>query len=151
MLPEVVVEYGGIPTAKYATPSTEEVPLSIKDLVKKTDLIVLERHGSLTMGKTLMEAYLKLEKIEHTAQVTLAARQLGQVSTLSDEDIEKLRKIRRSKTDGFFEIDCVNCGACGKTVNVSGNSDTESPSIDEKKLIEIIRDEIQRAVSNSLT
>lgn len=148
VLPEVVVQYGGIPTAEYATPSTDEVPQSISKLVKKTDLLVLERHGTLTLGKTLMDAFLKLEKIEHTAQVTLAARQLGQVRTLNPEQVNKLKQLRKADKQGLFEVECVNCGACGKGGNCSTSHSNQSDTMDDE-LSSIIEEEIQKVLGKT--
>jgi len=90
MLPEVVLTIGSIPTSDYATPSTPEVAMVIEDLIKKHDAITLNRHGSLTVGKDLFSAYNKLEKIEHTAHVTLIAKSLGKIQLLDEDKLEKL-------------------------------------------------------------
>lgn len=66
-LPEVWLTIGRVPTAPYATPSTEEVPESIAPFIEHHQAILLERHGSLTLGKNLKEAYRRLEKLEHAA------------------------------------------------------------------------------------
>lgn len=97
VLPEVVCTLGAIPTTDYATPSTEEVPEVIRGLIKNYDALILDRHGTLTVGKDLFEAYMKLEKVEHTASVTLAARQLGNVRLLPQEEVEKLERICGTK------------------------------------------------------
>ena len=67
-LPEVWLTIGPVPTAPYATPSTDEVPKSIAPFIEKHHAILLERHGSLTMGKDLKQAFLRLEKLEHAAR-----------------------------------------------------------------------------------
>ena len=77
VFPEVWVTVGPVPTAPYATPSTEEVPKSIEPFVEAHHAFLLERHGSLTLGKTLREAYYRLEKLEHAAKCLLAARIFG--------------------------------------------------------------------------
>jgi ribulose-5-phosphate 4-epimerase/fuculose-1-phosphate aldolase len=46
------------------------------------------------VGKTLRGAYHNLEKLEHSAQVLLTARQLGRVQPLSPEEIAKLAALR---------------------------------------------------------
>jgi L-fuculose-phosphate aldolase len=75
VLPEVIVTLGAIPTAEYATPGTGEVPESIRQAICNYDALILAHHGSLTVGSSLWEAYLRLEKVEHAAQITWAAQQ----------------------------------------------------------------------------
>jgi len=76
-LPEVYLTYGAVPTAAYATPTTDEVPRSIEALVNDHQAILLERHGSVTMGVSLDDAFLKLEKLEHAAHTLFYAYLLG--------------------------------------------------------------------------
>jgi L-fuculose-phosphate aldolase len=100
ILPEVVITLKGIPTAAYATPGTEEVPKAIRDLIQEFDAILLSRHGAMTLGQDVMDAYNKMEKLEHTARVVLAARLQGPVSPLSASEVEKLRLLREKYQAG---------------------------------------------------
>ncbi len=95
VIPEVVATLGGIPTAQYATPSSEEGPTAIRDLIRTCDALVLERHGALTVGGTLREAYYRMEKVEHAAQVLLIARQLGGARRLSADELSRLERMCR--------------------------------------------------------
>ena len=112
VIPEVIVTLGGIPTAEYATPGTDEVPESIQQAIGQYDAMILAHHGSLTVGETLWEAYLRLEKVEHTAQITLAAHQLGQVKTLSPQAVEKLAEKRRELLQRQGRDVCEGCTVC---------------------------------------
>lgn len=94
ILPEVVMSLGLVPTASYATPTTAEVPESIQGLIDRYDALILERHGALTVGQDLMDAYNKMEKLEHAALVILTALQLGRVRLLPPKEVEKLIQIR---------------------------------------------------------
>ena len=94
LLPEVVVTLGSVPTSRYATPTTDEVPASIKDLITKSDAVMLARHGSLTVGKDLNSAFTILEKMEHTAGIALYARILGGPQPFSSEELQKLYELR---------------------------------------------------------
>ncbi len=96
VIPEVVVAIGAIPTAPYATPSTKEMAQSIHEPIKQTDAIMLDRHGSLTVGHNIESAYNKLEKMEHAAEVMLYAKLLGNVRTLDRAEVDKLMGLRDS-------------------------------------------------------
>ncbi len=92
-LPEVIINLGKIPLAKYATPSTDEVPLSIQPFIENCDAFLLQNHGAVTLGTNLKDAYFKMEKLEHYAMVVLLARILGGEKNLSNEDLKKLSDI----------------------------------------------------------
>jgi L-fuculose-phosphate aldolase len=94
-LPEVWLTVGHVPTAPYATPSTEEVPEAIGPYLERHQAILLERHGSLTLGRNLDEAYLRLEKLEHAARTLFFAQLLHNAppSPLPPEAIKKLEKV----------------------------------------------------------
>lgn len=94
ILAENVILLGKIPIAPYATPSTEEVPASIRDYITQTDCILLDHHGSLTVGRSLREAFYKLEMMEHSAKAYLLAMQIGQVRELSRDEIARLMELR---------------------------------------------------------
>jgi L-fuculose-phosphate aldolase len=112
VIPEVIVTLGGIPTTEYATPGTAEVPTSIRQAIQDYDAMILAHHGSLTVGGTLWEAYLRLEKVEHTAEITLAAQQLGRVNTLSPQAVEKLAQKRRELLQRQGRDLCEGCSVC---------------------------------------
>ncbi len=112
VLPEVIVTLGAIPTTDYATPGTAEVPASIREAIAEYDALILAHHGTLTVGVTLWEAYLRLEKVEHTAQITLAARQLGRVNTLPPEAVDKLIAKRNTLLQQIGRQVCETCTVC---------------------------------------
>jgi len=93
ILPEVVITLGGVPTAAYATPGSDEVPASIREFIKEYDAILLSRHGAMTVGRDVRDAYNKMEKLEHTARVILAARLQGPLEPLPAVEVEKLRRL----------------------------------------------------------
>src|SRR5690554_5436111 len=75
VLPEIVISLGRIPTAKYATPSTEELPASVRPYLEDHDAVLLENHGALTVGSNLFNALFKMEQIEHFAKISLRSEE----------------------------------------------------------------------------
>ncbi len=118
-LPEVIIAFGHVPVTAYATPCTDEGANVIRDLIKQFDVLVLDRHGSLTVGKSVMDAMYKLEKLEHAAQVMLTAHQLGGIQNLPPEEVAKLAGIRTRMGLGRAEDIAPAClpPACGGTAN----------------------------------
>lgn len=94
ILPEVVCTMGSIPTAPYATPSTDEVPDSIAELAKDHDAILLDHHGAITFGVDIWSAFYKMETVEHYAKTLFVAEALGGSRVLSSQAISQLMAIR---------------------------------------------------------
>ena len=94
VLPEAIMALGMIVDCGYATPTTEDVVQAMKKPVQEgCKAIILARHGSVTMGKSLQEAFCHLETVEHVAKVTAIARSMGKVSPLPQKEIHKLQKL----------------------------------------------------------
>lgn len=97
ILAENVLLLGKVPVAPYARPSTNAVAVSIRPLIRRTDCLLLDHHGSLTAGATLEEAFYKLEMMEHSAKSYLAAQQAGKVRELPREEVQELMALRESR------------------------------------------------------
>ena len=111
-LPEVVYDLGTVPTTPYATPSSPEGPAMIRELIPQYDAIMLDRHGSVTVGRDLWQAYMRLERLEHAAQVTIAANTIQPVQPLTDEAIRKLAAMRSQVFNLKGRDVCAECNAC---------------------------------------
>lgn len=100
VLPEVWLTIGPVPTAPYATPGTEELPEALSPFIERSQAILMERHGSLTMGKSLQEAYMRLEKLEHAAHTLLYSYLIqGKLPTpLSEMALARLAEILKTKS-----------------------------------------------------
>lgn len=109
VLPEVVYAIGGIPTTEYATPASKEGAKAVRKYIGQCDALMLDRHGALTVGKDLLDAYFKMEKIEHAAESLLTAHALGNVQILSSKQVQKLYDVGEAYgiTGRRFQ-----CGAC---------------------------------------
>jgi len=95
ILPEAVLFLGAVPLAKYGTPSTNEVSDSLVPHLKTSDAILLENHGSITVGIDLLSAYHKTETLEHFAAIYHHAIQLGNVNSIAEEKVQELIELRR--------------------------------------------------------
>ncbi len=115
LMPEVIVTLGVVPTTQYATPSSEENARAIRELIAGHDAIVLQRHGTLTVGRDPFDAFLKTESVEQMSRVAFMTRLLGASPTLPPAEVDKLIAQRealglsRSADVGDF---CIHCGAC---------------------------------------
>lgn len=97
VIPEVVVTIGGTPTTPYATPGTHELPDSIRDVVRCSDTLIMKNHGAVTLGANLLDAFKKLDMVEHTAKILWLVYALkGSVDPLPPEAVSKLLATRRA-------------------------------------------------------
>jgi L-fuculose-phosphate aldolase len=96
VFPEIYLKLGKIPLAKYATPSTEEVPASLINFVKDYNAVLMANHGLVTFGKSLEEAYYLTEKVEQFAEISYYSRMLGGEKQLTDVQIKKLDLLKIS-------------------------------------------------------
>lgn len=94
VLPEVILAMGAIVDCGYATPTTENVVHAMKQPVRTGhNALILARHGSVTLGETMQEAFCRLEIVEHVAKVTAIARSMGKVSPLPQKEIDELKNL----------------------------------------------------------
>src|SRR3989442_8411948 len=96
---EVVIGLGSIPLAKYGTPGTPELTDALEPLVPQYDAILMSNHGVVAYGSDLNHAYMKMETVEHFAQIALVTHILGRQQPLGHEELEKLI-VARSKYQG---------------------------------------------------
>ena len=96
LLPEVIVALGAVPLVAYGTPGTEELHKSLLPLLYMYDAFLLANHGVLAIGTDVYNAYYKLETVEHFAQISFIARQLGNPTVLDDEEVAKLVGLRKN-------------------------------------------------------
>lgn len=95
IIPEAVVVLGLIPTTPYATPASPEDRDVISKFIQQHDAIMLAHHGSLTVASSVWEAYLRLESLEHCAQILYMAEQLGGARVIPPEEVAKLLRLRQ--------------------------------------------------------
>ncbi|HEY1464359.1 MAG TPA: class II aldolase/adducin family protein [Terriglobales bacterium] len=91
---EVVIGLGSIPLAEYGTPGTPELAAALEPLVPQYDAILMANHGVVTYADDLHHAYMKLETVEHFAQIALVTHMLGKQQPLAGLNLQKLMDIR---------------------------------------------------------
>ena len=90
LLPEAVLVLGEVALAPFATPGTDEVPGSLRDLWAGHDVLLLERHGALALGRDLFQAADRIETLERVCRVALVSRLLGRCEPMSGEDVRRV-------------------------------------------------------------
>ena len=73
-----------------------ELPDSIRDLMRCSDTVMMKMHGSISLGSNLMDAFKKLDMLEHTAKILYLAHTLrGGLDPLPPEAVERLLQTRK--------------------------------------------------------
>jgi len=90
VLPELVYQMGRVPLVPYATPGTLAVADAFEPFIAGHDAFLMANHGATTIGPSLLIAHQRMESVEHSARILLAARLLGRVTELSTEQVAEL-------------------------------------------------------------
>ncbi len=89
-LGEAVIALGEVPCATYAPTGTADLPKAAQPHVLAHDAVLLANHGAMTLGRSLEEAYYAMERVEHTAMISLYADLLGGGVNLTPEEKKQL-------------------------------------------------------------
>ncbi len=100
VLPETVMTGPPIPTAPYAPPGTDRAVGALAELLPDHPAVVLDRHGTLTVGPDLIAALSRLEQMEYLARVIMSAKLLGRVQELDPDQVAELLALGRER--GFL-------------------------------------------------
>lgn len=93
-LSELILAVGAVPVAPYARPGTEDMGTVLQPFLPHRRVILLARHGALSWGEDLEEAYNGMERLEHISQILKSAHDLGGITTLPAAEVAVLREMR---------------------------------------------------------
>jgi L-fuculose-phosphate aldolase len=119
---EAVMTLGVVPLAKYATTGTEEVAASIIPLIPEHEAILMANHGVVSYGKSLLEAFLKMETVEHLAHIGLVTHQLGTAQPLRTDQVEQLHRAKAKYVQNSTEASSTELSAGPKRLPNEGNA-----------------------------
>jgi L-fuculose-phosphate aldolase len=120
---ETVITIGAVPVTPYGAPSTWEVPDAIEPYLEKHDVMLLQNHGALALGKDLITAYYRMETLELFAKISLTARLLGGAQEISRPNIDRLMDLR----ENYYHISgrhpgYEKCAPCQSTPECNNSS-----------------------------
>lgn len=88
IIPQAQRVCGAVGYAPYALPGSEELGTKIAaTFAKGYRVVLLENHGIATAGSDLLSAFQRLETLDFCARTLLQARRLGDVQTLTAEQL----------------------------------------------------------------
>ena len=94
IMAENVFYFGSIPLAEYGMPSSMDLVEKTAKYFKDFDAVLMANHGFIVGGKTVKDAYLKLELAESYAQVVFNTKMLGGAVLLNEKQVEEINILR---------------------------------------------------------
>jgi len=164
--PEAEVFLGKVRTAKFAMPSTHDLPNSLLPLIgPETNSLLMGNHGSVSFSTTLIDAYYKLEILDAYCRILLLVHQLGKINFLNRDEMTGLLKVKQNFGLPDERLSCAPEGCVGDenaeflalfndrpaTAIAASNdgacecSTTSATDGDFEQLVQTITDQIMRA------
>ena len=96
LLPELIFVVGPVPLVPFGMPGTPELGDRIVPYLedRRHHALLLANHGAVTLGRTLDEAWIRMESLEHSARIITAARAVGEPKPLTAQAVERLQRER---------------------------------------------------------
>jgi L-fuculose-phosphate aldolase len=79
--------------APYALMGTQELAEIVSEASLKSNVVLMQNHGIITMGETLFQAYDRMEVLEACARMTLLTGMLGDAHELNPEQLREIDKL----------------------------------------------------------
>ena len=88
-IPESYILLRAIPKLPYGTNFTDP-ERTVATLTTKTPVVLLENDSLMVAGTSLLNAFDRLEVADYSAQALIAAKELGEVVTINDRQVDEL-------------------------------------------------------------
>ncbi|MBU3665577.1 MAG: class II aldolase/adducin family protein [Chthoniobacterales bacterium] len=159
LIPELEVFVGTVALAEYKTPGSAEMAESIKPLAPQHQSIIMGNHGVITWGKSVEDAYFKMEITDAYCRTVILAQSIPGGASIPCEKIGELLDIKKGlglpdpryglKPAELCEVDpwTQMCGQRGCATPVTPFTPLEAPSsapasAEIEALVQRITDEI---------
>ena len=152
VIPEIIVSLGSIPLTEYGTPSTHEIPESIRKHLQDHNAFLMQNHGAFAIGADVYQAYYRMESMELFAKISLLAKTLGNVNNISEADVRKIMEMRPNwvkEDDGYAgcRIGDKFISGTDKMASAAGNNGNGNPGTGEDEMITLRKSELVDMVS----
>jgi L-fuculose-phosphate aldolase len=95
LIPELEVFVGTVALAEYKTPGSAEMAESIKPLAPKHQSIIMGNHGVITWGKSVEDAYFKMEITDAYCRTVILAQSIPGGASIPCEKIGELLELKK--------------------------------------------------------
>ncbi len=94
-LSELILAVGAVPIVPYARPGTLSMGTTLKPYLPEHRVLILSRHGGISWGEDLNEAYNGMERLEHVSLILSKAMMMGTPKPLPQDEVEFLKELRK--------------------------------------------------------
>ena len=160
LIPELEVFVGTVAVAEYKTPGTPEIAATIRPLAPKHQSIIMGNHGVICWGKSVEDAYFKMEITDAYCRTVILAQSLPGSSSIPCEGMDDLISMKKKmglpddryglKPAQLCEVDPWQemCGSHGcsspvtpwNPMTIDANKDASNPELEA--LVQKLTDEI---------
>jgi L-fuculose-phosphate aldolase len=175
ILPEIEVFLGDVPITRYETPGGQKFADTVLPFVKKTNVMILANHGTVSYGETVEKAYWWTEILDAYCRILMLARDLGHVQYFNPNEERELLELKDKWgwKDPRNTEELKNCDMCANDVfreswshtgverrafpapptapRTAGASSTAAPapaaSNDQEALVQMITERVMAALS----
>ncbi len=116
ILPEVEIFLGDVPITKYAIPGGKEFAETILPFVKKSNVVVLANHGTVSYGETVERAYWWTEVLDAYCRMLMLARGLVRINYFSEPEAQALLDLKGKWGFKDPRAEMNNCELCANDV-----------------------------------
>lgn len=81
---------GEVGMVDYHLMGSAELAAACADVMGTHDSAIMEKHGAITVGKTLFEAFDRMEVLENTAHINYNLRTIGSSARMSDKELNDI-------------------------------------------------------------
>lgn len=118
VLPEVEVFLGDVPITRYETPGGQKFADTVKPFVKKSSVVILANHGTVSFGESVEKAYWWTEILDAYCRILMLAKDLGRVTYLTKDETQELLDLKKQWgfKDPRLTDELADCDICANDV-----------------------------------
>lgn len=107
IMPEIIMVLGQIPLVPYKTPTTEKLAEIVSEYIENNyKALLLENHGVIVTGEDIFDACNNLSIVENYAKTYINALTIGNIKTLSKNEVDQLDELKKKLNFATTEITC---------------------------------------------
>jgi L-fuculose-phosphate aldolase len=86
-----------VPVVPYATPGSEALARNIGEALGGANACLLENHGAIAVGRSVEEAYYRVETLEMMSELTVRCEHHKGLRTLPPEEKSRILALMKEK------------------------------------------------------